>query len=237
MNTLRRLVFPQAPSPMMTSFLTENQSQLRMIHLISCLRQQSSFQSLDQTSKRNQLGYALDHSRRSRALRDAKTASRDCGPSINTPSHNAFFLLRHFDAFSPGRSDGGVGTSCDNWLGQRHRSKIEKSVRSTVGRSDWLTIRLDTGKSGNVELMTRWSGVVDCCMGGRVGTRDCSENVGEAGEELQSDRVGLMSRREIERLRSRLELQSGLCFRVSGCSLDYASSAELQGLTGCHTAN
>jgi hypothetical protein len=66
-------------------------------------------------------------------------------------------------------------------------------------------------------------------MGGRVGTRRLGEGVGEAGEGLQSDRVGLMSRREIERLRSRLELQSGLCFRVSGCSLDYASSAELQG--------
>jgi hypothetical protein len=24
--------------------------------------------------------------------------SRDCGPGINTPSHNTFFLLRHFDA-------------------------------------------------------------------------------------------------------------------------------------------
>lgn len=118
--------------------------------------------------------------------------SRDCGPGINTPSHNSFFLLRHFDAVSPRRTDGGVEVECDKWLGQEHRSKIEKSVRSTVGRSDWLTIRLDTGKSGNVELMTRSSGVVYCCMGGRVGTRDSGEDVGEAGEELQSDRVGLM---------------------------------------------
>jgi hypothetical protein len=151
--------------------------------------------------------------------------SRDCGPDINTPSHNTFFLLRHFDAIFPGHSGAGVEMRCDKWLGQKHTSK--KGVRSTVERSDWVRIRLDTGKSGTVELMTRWSGriLLYIRMGDRVGTRRLGDGVGEAGEELQSDRVGLMSRREIERLRSRLELQSGLCFRVSGCSLDYASSA------------
>lgn len=99
-------------------------------------------------------------------MEDTRIVSRAYGVGINTPSHNTFFLLRHFDAISPGQSDRSVGVRCDGSSGQRHRSKFEGSVKSTVGRSDWLTIRLDTGKSGNVELMKRWSGVVDRCVDG-----------------------------------------------------------------------
>lgn len=115
-----------------------------------------------------------EHVHRDRAHRegDNKTRIASRGPGINTPSHNTFFLLRHFGGSSPGQSGRIEETRCDDQLWQKGRSGCEKGVRSTVDWSDWLRTGLDTGKSGNVELMTRSVGWwIDGWMAGRIGKR------------------------------------------------------------------
>lgn len=67
-----------------------------------------------------------------RVSQNTRAVPRDRRPNINTPSHNTFFLLRHFVGVSPEQLDRGDERRCDDRSEQEDGSVCEKSVQSTV---------------------------------------------------------------------------------------------------------